>query len=36
MSRERLFQTLSARGNLSFATVVSRALGFRVHFESIA
>ncbi len=38
MSREGLYKALSANGNPSFATVmkVSRALGLRVHFESIA
>ncbi|CAM3607325.1 addiction module antidote protein [Occultella aeris] len=38
MSREGLYKALSAKGNPSFATVVkvSRALGLRVHFESIA
>ncbi len=38
MSREGLHKALSANGNPSFATVmkVSRALGLRVHFESIA
>lgn len=38
MSREGLYKALSAEGNPSFATVlkVSRALGLRLHFESIA
>ena len=38
MSREGLYKALSADGNPSFATVlkVSRALGLRLHFESIA
>jgi probable addiction module antidote protein len=38
MSREGLYKALSADGNPSFGTVVkvSKALGLRVHFESIA
>ncbi|MFT4110951.1 addiction module antidote protein [Propionicimonas sp.] len=38
MSREGLYKALSAGGNPSFATVVkvARALGLRVHFESVA
>jgi probable addiction module antidote protein len=38
MGREGLYKALSANGNPSFATVlkVSRALGLRLHFESIA
>ena len=38
MSREGLYKALSADGNPSFATVlkVSRALGLRLDFESIA
>lgn len=38
MSREGLYKALSPDGNPSFATVlkVSRALGLRLHFESIA
>lgn len=38
MSREGLYKALSADGNPSFATVlkVSKALGLRLHFESIA
>jgi len=38
MSREGLYKALSAEGNPSFATVVkvSRALGLRFRFESIA
>ncbi len=37
MSREGLYKALSANGNPSFATVVkvSKALGLRVHFQSI-
>ncbi len=38
MSREGLYKALSADGNPSLATVikVSRALGLRMHFETIA
>ena len=38
MSREGLYKALSAGGNPTFATVVkvARALGLRVHFESVA
>lgn len=38
MSREGLYKALSADGSPSFGTVVkvSKALGLRVHFESIA
>lgn len=38
MSREGLYKALSADGNPSFATVikVSKALGLRLHFESVA
>ena len=38
LTREGLYKALSAEGNPSFATVlkVSRALGLRLHFESIA
>jgi probable addiction module antidote protein len=38
MSREGLYKALSADGNPSFATVLklSKALGLRVHFESVA
>lgn len=38
MSREGLYKALSANGNPTFATVVkvARALGLRVHFESVA
>lgn len=38
MSREGLYKALSAEGNPSFATVVkvAKALGLRIHFESVA
>ncbi|MCA0437795.1 MAG: putative addiction module antidote protein [Austwickia sp.] len=38
MSREGLYKALSAEGNPSFATVlrIAKALGLRVHFESVA
>ena len=38
MSREGLYKALSAEGNPSFATIlkVARALGLRIHFESVA
>jgi probable addiction module antidote protein len=38
MSREGLYKALSVQGNPSFATVLklSKALGLRVHFESVA
>jgi probable addiction module antidote protein len=38
MSREGLYKALSAEGNPSFATIikVTRALGLRIHFESVA
>ena len=38
MSREGLYKALSGDGNPSFATVLtlSKALGLRVHFESVA
>jgi probable addiction module antidote protein len=38
MSREGLYKALSADGNPSFDTIVkvSRALGLRIHFESVA
>lgn len=38
MSREGLYKALSADGNPSFATIlkVARALGLRIHFESVA
>ncbi len=38
MSREGVYKALSADGNPSFATVLklSKALGLRVHFESVA
>lgn len=38
MSREGLYKALSANGNPSFATVlkIARALGLRIHFESVA
>jgi len=38
VSREGLYKALSAGGNPTFATVVkvARALGLRVHFESVA
>jgi len=38
MSREGLYKALSADGNPSFVTILklSRALGLRVHFESVA
>ena len=38
MSREGLYKALSVDGNPSFATVLklTKALGLRVHFESVA
>ena len=38
MSRVGLYKALSADGNPSFATIikVARALGLRIHFESVA
>ena len=38
MSREGLYKALSVHGNPSFATVLklTKALGLRVHFESVA
>jgi probable addiction module antidote protein len=38
MSREGLYKALSADGNPTFATVmkVSKALGLKLHFESVA
>ena len=38
MSREGLYKALSGDGNPSFATImkVSKALGLRLHFESVA
>lgn len=38
MSREGLYKALSADGNPTFGTVlkVCKALGLRVHFESVA
>ncbi len=38
MSREGLYKALSAEGNPSFATImkVAKALGLRLHFESVA
>ena len=38
MSREGLYKALSTDGNPSFATImkVARALGLRIHFESVA
>ena len=38
MSRQGLYKALSAEGNPSFATIikVARALGLRIHFESVA
>lgn len=38
MSREGLYKALSSEGNPSFATIlkVSKALGLRLHFESVA
>lgn len=38
MSREGLYKALSSDGNPSFATImkVARALGLRIHFESVA
>lgn len=38
MSREALYKALSTDGNPSFATImkVARALGLRIHFESVA
>lgn len=38
MSREGLYKALSADGNPSFATImkVAKALGLRIHFESVA
>ncbi|MGI9157191.1 MAG: addiction module antidote protein [Marmoricola sp.] len=38
MSREGLYKALSSDGNPSFATImkVARALGLKLHFESVA
>lgn len=38
MSREGLYKALSAGGNPSFATImkVAKALGLKLHFESVA
>ena len=38
MSREGLYKALSADGNPSFATImkVTKALGLKLHFESVA
>ena len=38
MSREGLYKALSAEGNPSFATImkVAKALGLRLHFDSVA
>lgn len=38
MSREGLYKALSAEGNPSFATImkVAKALGLRIHFQSVA
>lgn len=38
MSREGLYKALSVEGNPSFATImkVAKALGLRIHFESVA
>jgi probable addiction module antidote protein len=38
MSREGLYKALSADGNPSFATImkVARALGLKLHFDSVA
>jgi probable addiction module antidote protein len=38
MSREGLYKALSADGNPSFATImkVAKALGLKIHFESVA
>lgn len=38
MSREGLYKALSTDGNPSFATImkVSKALGLRIHFDSVA
>jgi len=38
MSREGLYKALSADGNPGFATIVkvTRALGLKLHFESVA
>lgn len=38
LSREGLYKALSADGNPSFATIlkVAKALGLRLHFESVA
>ncbi|MPZ97108.1 MAG: putative addiction module antidote protein [Propionibacteriales bacterium] len=38
MSREGLYKALSADGNPSFASImkVAKALGLRLHFESVA
>lgn len=38
MSREGLYKALSAEGNPSFATImkIAKALGLRIHFESVA
>lgn len=38
MSREGLYKALSVDGNPNFATImkVAKALGLRLHFESVA
>lgn len=38
MSREGLYKALSEEGNPSFATImkVTKALGLRIHFDSVA
>jgi probable addiction module antidote protein len=38
MSREGLYEALSADGNPSFAMIMkdAHALGLRIHFESVA
>lgn len=38
MSREGLYKALSSEGNPSFATImnVAKALGLKLHFESVA
>jgi probable addiction module antidote protein len=38
MSREGLYKALSADGNPSFVTImrVTKALGLKIHFESVA
>ena len=38
MSREGLYKAVSADGNPSFATImkITRALGLKLHFESVA